>query len=117
LLAPVLYLLGGTDSMLLASAAAYLAVATIGAVIAEAVRVAPDPERHRRDIAWQAAARYFREEPQGTYAASLLTFGDVATKCLLVSLPFYLREQLDLSALQLAVLVALGGAGAATGLV
>jgi MFS family permease len=117
LLAPVLYVLGGTATMLAASAAAYLIVVGLGGFLAVRLRGVASRVHQAEVAAWSDATAYFRREPRAMYAAGVLSFADIATKCLAVALPFYLLQELDLTTLQLSAIVGLGGAGAIAGLV
>ncbi|MGK2964180.1 MAG: MFS transporter [Tepidiformaceae bacterium] len=119
LLAPALYFLGGTETMmvgaaitfaLLVGATTYLGAALRGT--AASVKVAS-----RRAFSFGETFRYFGREPRAGYAVGLLGFKAVAAKCMVVALPFYLERDLGLGAEGVAYLLAPGVLGIVVGLV
>lgn len=115
-LAPLVYLLAGAPAMVATGVFTYVLVTAIGLVLTVRLREVPTRAPARTAFAWGDAITYFRRDPRATYAAGLLTFAEVATKCLAVALPFYLLDQLVLSSTQLGIIVALGLLGAVAGL-
>ncbi len=116
LLAPLLFVVGGAPAMISGGVLAYVLVIAIGVLLVARLREVPTRAPRRVAFAWSDAIGYFQRDPRATYAAGLLTFAEVATKCLAVALPFYLLDQLDLSTTQVGIIVALGLIGAFTGL-
>lgn len=115
--APLLFLLWGPQAAVLAGAGVYVGVSGLALVLARAVR-RRGADYHvptRSAFAFQQVVAFFlRRRPAGE-AALALVFNDLATKCLMVAAPVYLRRELGLAEGQVGLLAGPAALGVLAG--
>lgn len=117
-LAPLLHLAGGLPLML-AAAAALQAGATVLAVVC-AIETRHAGALHIRGAGRAAfdlgtTFRFLASDARAAYAVVLLAFCQLAMKALMITLPPYVVDDLDLSVRQLAVIAAVAALGGVAG--
>ena len=115
-LAPALLVVGGSGAMIAGAALLFAAVAGCSLLLTLRLREAGPSAQRLPALGLAQTLRFFGAEPRARYAAGLLAFADLSTCVMLVALPLYLRAELEVSALQTALLVAAAGVGVGLGL-
>ena len=121
-LAPALLIIGGPGAMIAGAGLLFVGVAAASLLLtwrlhrAGPIRPAGQTAPRVPALGLAHTLRFFRGEPRARYAAGLLAFADLSTRVMLVALPLYLRAELEVGAVQTAMLVAAAGLGVGLGL-
>lgn len=116
-IAPLFYFLGGQAAVLLVAVAGFLGVASSGfELVRRRVEGAVPARADAARPTFRAVARFLLTDGRAFYAVVALTLSGIISRVLVVSLPSYIRDQVDLGSLGAVLLFVPGALGIATGL-
>lgn len=116
-LAPALYLWGGTAAMLAASAIGFGGLVALALVVMVLLAGSPTASQERRNaFQFGVVCRFFLSEGRASYALVVLAFRTLVSRAIVVALPFYIAHDLGMGGPALVFLVVPGIAGVAVGL-
>jgi hypothetical protein len=118
-LAPACYYFGGLQAMVIGSAIGFLALVGLGVVLSVRLRGVARAEDAAppRALAWGETFAFFRREPLARMAVATQGLKMVVSKGIVVTLPFYLDNDIGLGFSALAYLAVPGILGVLAGLV
>jgi hypothetical protein len=116
LLAPALYLLGGAQAIIVGSAVGYAFLTVITLFLARRCNDAATA-RSSRAFAFRETFAFFGTEPRARDAVATLALKVITARAIMVAIPFYLRDDMQVSQEWVGYLLASGIAGAVVGLI
>jgi hypothetical protein len=118
-LAPACYYLGGLQGMVIGSAIGFLALVSLGVVLVVRMRgvARPVEVEPAQAMAWRETFDFFRREPLARLAVATQGLKMTVSKGIVVTLPFYLDNDIGLGFSALAYLAVPGILGVLAGLI
>jgi hypothetical protein len=104
--APIVFLVGGVEAMLLAGFSIWIGVTGLALTVANSGLLAEHVHPVRRAFDFSGTFRYLTRDRRATYAAPLLAFSEMAGKATVIAVPIYFAHDLRLESIEpLAVVV------------
>jgi MFS family permease len=117
-LAPALYLLGGTELMLMGSVIGFFLLSVMTAVLSMRLRATPAGHLQpaREAFSFRSTLGFFRHQPLARDAVTVLAVKSMVTQGIVVALPLYMKHDMGLGHTATAALLVPGIIGTIAGL-
>ena len=117
-LAPALYLLGGTELMLMGSVTGFFLLSVMTAVLSMRLRATPAGHLQpaREAFSFRSTLGFFRHQPLARDAVTVLAVKSMVTQGIVVALPLYMKHDMGLGHTATAALLVPGIIGTIAGL-